>query len=537
MIHTIIVDDEFLVRLGLKNMAAWENNGFEIVGEASDGIKALEICRNQQVDLVVTDIEMPKMNGIELIHALHQEMPHISIIVLSNHRNSEYIRETLRYNRALDYIFKLALDENELEMTLKNIRTTVENSSANTILAINESYIKPLLKEKQEAWNLFLQDGIFKDTYAGLFETDFSVPFYCIYIQLWRKNDGTLPAPADKLSLVESMFSDTFAKEQLKIDILLSDKEKCFVAFLEAHKDNSEQIIERCKKIKYANSLFQDSPLAFGISQPLFGINNVTLAKQQAFQALELSFFHNKPEINIFQQVPAPSNITIISRHQLAFLIHNKNTGEIHQALEQYLQQCIAVPCGNAENVKDNCFDFIMLLSSLLKENFGSVVSTIRHDTIAPLIKECLSIDALLEVLSSSMDTLFSEYHITNSQIISKDVQKAMYYIQTNYDKNFRLKDVADYIGMSESYLSYLFKKELGKNLTMYLNEYRIQIAKQLIISSSSTLNLIAEQVGYTNYPYFSKVFRSVVGIEASKFKSIYEKKMISLQPTDSSIL
>ena len=83
---------------------------------------------------------------------------------------------------------------------------------------------------------------------------------------------------------------------------------------------------------------------------------------------------------------------------------------------------------------------------------------------------------------------------------------------------------MADYIGINESYLSHIFKKEYGKSLITYLNEYRILQAQQLIASSNASLNLIAESVGYINYAYFSKVFKSVTGINAIDFKASIKK-------------
>lgn len=462
MIRTIIVDDEFLVRLGLKNMAAWEKNGFQIIGEASDGAKALELCRNQQVDLVVTDIEMPKMNGIDLIRTLHREMPNISIIVLSNHRNSEYIRETLRYNRALDYIFKLALDEEELEKTLQDTLRIIENQSIGTQSPSKGEVSKIHYTEKQLAWNSFQSNGIFEESYSSIFKTDFSSPFYCICIEIWPKNNTEIPEPADKFSLIESIARDSFEKEQLKFDILLSEKNTCFFVFLEAPKDNPTQIKEYCKIIKYTNSLFQDNTLSFGISSRLCGTCHIVGSLNQALHAMGRSFFHNAPGIYFYAPTPEKDEpASIILGHQLAYLLHTQNTVEIKQYLLQYLQQCKLSPDTTIEHVKETCIDFIMLLISHLKEISRTAVSTIRYETVSTLATKCFTIHALEETLLICIETLFSEYNITDSQIISKDVHKALYYIQINYNKNFRLKDVASYIGMSESYLSYLFKKEL----------------------------------------------------------------------------
>lgn len=111
MIKTIIADDEILVRVGLKSMVNWQDMGFEIVGEAGDGIQALELCENEEVDLVITDIKMPRMDGLELIRILCERYPSIRVIVLSCYNDGEYIKEAMKYNGALDYIFKIAMED------------------------------------------------------------------------------------------------------------------------------------------------------------------------------------------------------------------------------------------------------------------------------------------------------------------------------------------------------------------------------------------------------------------------------------------
>lgn len=127
LLKLIIVDDEVFVRLGLKSTIDWSSIGYEIVGEAEDGQKALEVARETRPDVVLTDIFMPKLSGLELIKALKVEMPGTKIIVLSCTKDYEYVREAMQNWGAVDYLFKLSVQPEELIKVMKNIKTLIES--------------------------------------------------------------------------------------------------------------------------------------------------------------------------------------------------------------------------------------------------------------------------------------------------------------------------------------------------------------------------------------------------------------------------
>lgn len=126
MLRLIIVDDEVFVRLGLKSTIDWNSIGYEIAGEAEDGRKALELARDTNADVVLTDIFMPKMNGLELIKALRSEMPDTKVVVLSCNKDYEYVREAMQNWGALDYLFKLSIQPDELIAVMKNVKEIIE---------------------------------------------------------------------------------------------------------------------------------------------------------------------------------------------------------------------------------------------------------------------------------------------------------------------------------------------------------------------------------------------------------------------------
>lgn len=111
MFQTLLVDDDFLVRSYLKTLDSWEKAGYEVVRDVQDGEEALEVMNQEKIDIVVTDISMPLMDGIELIKAVKKNWPEVSVIVLSCHDDFEYVKEAMRLG-ADEYILKNTLDEN-----------------------------------------------------------------------------------------------------------------------------------------------------------------------------------------------------------------------------------------------------------------------------------------------------------------------------------------------------------------------------------------------------------------------------------------
>lgn len=120
MIRVLIVDDDKLARKGLTSMMPWKEYGMEVVGDVSNGAKALEFIRNNRVDLMFVDLEMPVMSGIDLIKAIHETYPEVAFVVLTFHENFEYVQTALRLD-AIDYISKAELEFEDYDQTLKRI--------------------------------------------------------------------------------------------------------------------------------------------------------------------------------------------------------------------------------------------------------------------------------------------------------------------------------------------------------------------------------------------------------------------------------
>lgn len=532
MIKTIIVDDEILVRVGLKSMVDWQDLGYEIIGEAGDGIQALELCKNGEVDLVITDIKMPKMDGIELIRSLCDQYPSVRIIVLSCYNEGEYIKEAMKYHGALDYIFKIAMDGTELKKTLENVKKIIYEDRARNGPVISQPKIAVDNHEKMKIWDrIFAADGKAIDQeFKTHFNMNLELPYICIAIRLFETEEFAymkweeMWKKENQLYFTSSL-SSLFGKEKMGYDVSFLMQETIVLVSME-RQHGQEAVLELCKKIDSINHFWTNSHMSFGISSTVSGAGRLSRAYGQARAALEDSFFHGEARISFYKEVPKEigAQKAFPMRYELMILLYNDNFAGIQSAVEDYFWFYREKGRIREEEVKENCFVFLTGLTAALTSRLDYDFLTRYKKNLWEKIMDCRTIDGLQKCVMNYTEGLLAEYDKQERRLLSEETKMALRYMQKNYAQELHLKDMAEHIGMNESYLSHLFKKEYGKSLITYLNEYRILKAQELIVSSNVSLNLVAEAVGYMNYTYFSKVFKSITGVNAIDFKAGIKK-------------
>lgn len=535
MIKTIIADDEILVRVGLKSMVDWQAMGFEIVGEAGDGLQALELCKNQRVDLVITDIKMPKMDGLELIRTLGRKYPSTKIVVLSCYNEGEYIKEAMKYHGALDYIFKIAMDKAELQKTLENVKKIVYEDRAKNGRTLEQHGRMPDDFEKIKVWDHILNEGngqSDKGVEGGLqsfFDIPLQKPYVCIAIRLFQEeNFQSLLMKQGlkkehKLYFVSSV-SSLLGKDKVLYDISFLKQEIALLISMEKQME-TDALVELCKKIDSVNHLWSNAHMSFGISSEQQGEERLSVAFAQAREAQEASFFYGEAKIKRYQERERKkrSENTLPVGHELMILLYENPDG-IRKALTYYFRLFQEAGGIREEEIKENCFVFLSNLTNILSSRLDYDFLTRYRKRLWERLMSSHTLEGLQSCVEDYTEGLLTEFEKQENRLLSPETKKALQYIQENYKNELRLKNMAEYIGINESYLSHLFKKEYGKSLITYLNEYRILKAQELILSSAASLNLIAEEVGYPNYTYFSKVFKSITGINAIDFRSNIKK-------------
>lgn len=513
----LIVDDEFLVRLGLKTSIDWTKYGYVIAGEANNGKEALEINEKIKADLILTDIKMPIMDGLELIKAVKRINPKVQTIILSHYDEFSYAQEALKLG-AFRYILKSELNKTNLETIIKDL-----------FYAQGEEYLPPTMdteEEKQESyiknqlWPLLSESDNLSPIGAtsspiGLFkiESYYIVVGSCKILSLSQDARKVFPKTV-KLMLSEALvgsvsYGDYNAGQFQFISLVPRIKAD----------PSSDRLMESCSLIIRNIRQYYAIPAVMGISSP--GIpRDFNRLTGEAFEAMKMCFFSEKDTITSYRSLPLTESQVFPPYIDYSNLVELIDAGRKEEILE-YIQS-IFHTLRNLKNIHYVHDAFIELLfigksicekyhikeqASLSTEKFDYEVFT-NFEFIADV--ELYIYELFLALLNGRK---------TGKSTYSFIVKKSITFIQNNYKQSITLLDAAKAIEVSYSYLSFLFKQETGINFNMYLSRYRVEQAKQLLEATSMKIYEVADAVGFSDPYYFSKVFKEITGMSCKEYR------------------
>ena len=404
----LIVDDDKIIRLGLKKIINRIFPQYEVIAGFQNGLVAFEYLKNNKIDLVITDIKMPIMTGSELIEKSVREMENAPIfVVLSGYDEFTYVRDTMKFG-AFNYLLK-PIKQDELKKV------------------ICEAEIK--IKEDKK------QDNILSKS-IEILKKDF---FRHILFSNAESNYKT-----DKSFLEDIQLNENYMYKLIVVKKGKNEKELI--------KEYIRNIISRYRNVEYIYFNFEvNSYIVF-----YFDMSNTTCDKEIS------NYMEDKSSMFI------ENNINVYIMEQ---------TNELYKLKEQSLK-------------------------------FRKIKSTIYDETKAK--KYFLKVSDEKKIMEEKGNIN------TNLTVI----KLAKQYIINNFNKNISLKEVADEVFLSQNYLSELFKKEVGEGFYDFLTEYRIKVAKELLITTNLKVYEIATKVGYNDPITFGRAFKKVTGYTPNSFRN-----------------
>ncbi|WP_391573594.1 response regulator [Cohnella sp.] len=521
----VLVEDEFIILQGLEIVIGQVSVDFEIVGKASNGLEAISVIEETMPDLVITDIRMPGMDGIELLHHIATFHPKIFTIVLSGYQDYEYMRKSLHY-KAVDYLLK-PLQSGDLVEALKRVREkwqmSCEAAAAISVEPSLTNWAQPLLQEK------WLEQMCFGDL-SGV-DQAFVREMEARALQGYRigvayldysgredfKNDRELVELAALHIVRESVatYPDciAFGIREGGLAMFLSDKQQ-----------EGQPINFLAAELHSNLTYYLKIPVFIGVSEHYEGLERM----ENAFREVK--------EI-AYQRFLTPSGVLVSSSvlmdrgygrsdrlayelpsfHELQQAVMSGNT-EI--AIERIGQICDSLKQEGLHfaTFKSRIQMFSIELWRRIHEwNYDA---NVWKDFIQFLKKmddypnwETLRVD-LVQIIRSVTDGV--AYLHRNHQ---SAVQEAKIYIDAHYMDDFSLKDVAEKVYLTPTYFSSLFKMKTGKTFVEYMNEVRIDHGKRLLRETPIKTYEIAEQVGFGSIQHFNKTFRISVGVTPSEYR------------------
>lgn len=510
----MIVDDEFLVRLGLKTTIDWNSYGYTIAAEASNGREALKLMETIQPDVLITDIKMPVMDGLELIQEVKKTNKKIAIIILSNYEDFSYAKKAIELGVS-KYILKSEISTEKMREILMDARTDaqVPDNEAAQLEASRDKYMRDV--QLRSVLNSRLATELIPVPDKALFE-DSSYVIAKYFFSIAALNAASLDMISKTFfSSIKNTFPDSSINE-------LHCQQLCYVsaAIPLRHPDAADigsYLISQSMMLHRNLRQYFDIELKGGFSTPgtpqefprLF--SEAELARQSCYFSAE--DFLNYSEISDF---PRDDSSLSLGYSGIYAMLASKDAASMQNYIKDIFSQL--TKAGSYPKLKNAFTDFMGIAKSYYEEKELSkkLPDSLKFDSenfflftsVVPIE------DYVLNLFRSIMNA-----DVSGSEGYSFSIKKAIAFIEENYQSNISLNDVAEAVDISKSYLSTLFKQETGTNFITYLNNFRIEKAKKLLTTTNLKIYEISESVGFMNPYYFSKMFKDFTNLSCKEFK------------------
>lgn len=505
--RTLIVDDELLIRQGIKHYIDWEKEGFQIVGEASNGQEALELIEKVAPHIVMTDIMMPIMDGEELTRIVKEKYPQMEIIILSSFSEYDYVRSTFQ-NGVVDYILKPKLDAEGLLTVLRTAAKRIPQFQ-DTVKQINENLsIEQKLERLVSGYDVCLE----QEEMAKVFPYSH---FYLIGAALKNSRSNNIHLVKKEL---ETEFNKSFSSGTY---YQISTDQSCILFVLNIKPCNDHRVIE------FAQSLARlIGEAKFAVSNVFEDIYQIEEIYKELLKLFQYHFYIVGKSVLTEKNLPElPSQRDPFNLEWFTNEFKHRKFESAFSYLTSYasaLSKCYTMDIFEYKSFLGNSiFNIIILLG-----NMDLDVKELDKEkyTYFKWIEEASSAEDTLQILNRFIKLANHCITAAHNQPDNFNIKKMLEYIKNHYNEPLSLTEVAKQFHFSPSYLSSYFSLHNKEGFNEYLNRIRIEEASKLLIQNAASISQISAMVGYSDHSYFCKVFKKVQGMSPSQYK---RKKMI----------
>ena len=532
MYNVMIVDDEPVIRKGLLSFINWESLDCRVICEASNGIEAKQKLNANNIDIVITDIRMPGLDGIELTKYIYGNYPDIKIIILTAYADFSYAQSAIKHN-VVDFIIKtnptekipeavnrakeLIIKQKQKEEKLK----LMEEAMSENLVEIREKFIKDIFNRiiiNPEVISSKLREFeiILDNYYIAAFEINY----------IADDSSSNFPEEQNKFIFSVKNFLSLAFKDYRHYTFMMNKDMIISVITFKAINPSvcTQSLLLMCNEIL----VMVDSFMKFTISIGISGMHTSPLELAQAYnesqEALSGNFYCDN-NVSVF-------TLKTGARVGNKFIEIHKYIEEISGSLQQgYLDKALSTLLtlfdeyrGNKEPIEQVKVSCMLLCSLCFRLLANYKLDLTEHPEseaeIYKQIQDSKSIQNLYNILCNVIKST-SELITTNEKQYNYLVKEVNRYIRDNYCKDISLQSIADFVHVNSSYLSRLYKKETDESIIDTLNKYRIEIAKKFLKNPAKRIFEIAADVGIPDPAYFTHVFIKYTGISPKEFKSI----------------
>lgn len=517
MMKLLIVEDEVILRKGICTLIHWDTLGFQVVGDCANGLEALSFLQHQPVDLVISDIKMPGMNGLELAEQIKLNFPETKTILLTAYSDFDFAKKAIQFG-VVDYVIKAdfvktlpsAVLRAKEQLLIRRLHIAENESREELMPLVLSGILNGVIIEEHDIseWLQKLQLTI---------EHFFVLKTIIKWKQPAKKNSNQ---QRDELA-IQNFYHLAF--EQCHYCSAWVDP-TTFVVIVSFPENqeliNTEKIISVANEILATVESYMPFEIQVGVSHQHQNPLNIREAYQEA--GLVLEPHASKANSLAIHQAPDNNDIRLTNEEkkhlssQLTKLLLQKNPSAtdylLHHTLARYSE------FAPLEVIK---IDLILILSECLRSLVCTGAEMHSFDLFFPTcekrIKSCPNLADLKRTLQNCINEAL-QYDLTLATQCNYLVLDVNRYIKEHYQDSFRVEDLSLHLHVNSSYLSRIYKKNTGLSVVSALNNYRINCAKELLLQDLAVYQ-VANMVGFDDPAYFSNVFAKYVNCSPSEYK------------------
>lgn len=529
MYSIVILEDDYIVRKSLAGNVEWEKHGFIVKGVAEDGETGLELIKKYRPDIIVSDIKMPFVDGLEIARHVRDEYPESRVVLLTGYDEFEYIQEALRL-RVYDYVMK-PVEEEYLISVLKKAAEDINNQ-----LKLKKQLAESMPVLRQQFLSGLLAGRMKKEDIRNelkFHEIQFEEGWFCVYT---IKVDGYQEDPQSR-NLSEFNILKLHIKNMLGTILhrpyegLIFDAGIRLVVIIRFSDCNGKQLLE--KSMEVGEMMLQEiscnlkTTITIGVGRVYFGYDSIPVSYEESLAALEYRHIFGKGQILHIDDTGFPTVGGFMEfkgrDRDIAMKVKLGLAGEATGIMDDIEKELISKDYVSLEYIKLVAIEITFhIFKELENSAYSDAVRNVDFYEIYMELNKSETINEIFSIVKGLINRFASFVNNQREKLQKSITEEAINYVEENYsNENLSLKDVSGHVHINPTYFSMIFKKEKGINFSDFLYEYRMKKAMEIIRNSDKKVYEVAEEVGYSNSQYFSVCFKKFTGMSPLEYRKI----------------
>lgn len=526
MIKLMLVDDEIEIRQGIRDMIDWQANGIYVCGEAGNGKEAISQAEKLEPQIILVDISMPIMNGLEFIEYLSIKKPSIKTVIVSGYDDFTYAQKALKLGAA-DYLLKPCRPAEILNTVLKladeikNEKSKLENLNKlkiqlrESLPLLKEKFLLRLLKEQNKYLGSVEEKAEFlklKIELSGVKVLLISIDNYSSLVDELGNEDMELYKFAVN-NIAEEILGDYY-----KCEVFGVDDDIAVVLNFDERQDETH-LKELLKSIKSNINSYMCFTVTIGIGSNYKKISGIHSSYNEALQCLESRFFLGEDSIICYGDINTSESeqmvLPIEEEKQIIVALKTGDREELKTAYDIFFEDISKNK--NPKHALDSCTALLFSIYHLCIERNININEVMNQNSLFEEIAKLDTVHQLKSRLFETINTVFDK--LNKGKSFNKIISMAVEFINQNYQKDISLEIIAQELHFSAGYVGLLFKQSMGMSFVDYLHKVRIGKACEILRDYRLKTYEVSNQVGYFDEKYFTQIFKKITGMTFTQYR------------------